>query len=154
MTGAQEHRPHREAGTLPRIPMRPSRFVLAALGVFIAVAGAAVFECVAGRFGAFDGAVAALVALALLGVAAARWRRRQPVAIALHADGVTVWERASGTHYLAIVGCAQWSGRLLALTLSAGKGRPRTLLVAADTVDSDTFRQLAVRARRAASAYL
>ena len=154
MTGAQQHRPHREAGNLPRIPMRPSRFVLAALVVFIAIAGAAVFECIAGHFGAFDGTVAALVVAALLGVAASRWRRRQPAAIALHADGLTVWDRAGGAQYFFIIGCAQWGGRLLALTLSSGKNRPRTLLVAADAVDSDTFRQLAVRARRAASAYL
>ncbi|MFM0051315.1 protein YgfX [Caballeronia grimmiae] len=154
MTGAQQHRPHREAGNLPRIPMRPSRFVLAALVVFIAIAGAAVFECIAGHFGAFDGTVAALVVAALLGVGASRWRRRQPAAIALHADGLTVWDRADGAQYFSIIGCAQWSGRLLALTLSSGKNRPRTLIVAADAVDSDTFRQLAVRARRAASAYL
>jgi len=154
MTGAQQHRPHREAGNLPRIPMRPSRFVLVALVVFMAVAGAAVFECIAGHFGAFDGTVAALVVTALLGFAASRWRRRQPVAIALHADGLTVWDRAGGAQYFSIIGCAQWSGRLLALTLSSGKNGRRTLLVAADAVDSDTFRQLAVRARRAASAYL
>ncbi|MEZ2351297.1 hypothetical protein [Caballeronia sp. RCC_10] len=59
-----------------------------------------------------------------------------------------------GAQYFSIIGCAQWSGRLLALTLSSGKNGRRTLLVAADAVDSDTFRQLAVRARRAASAYL
>lgn len=154
MSGAHENRPHWEAGTPPRVPMRPSRFLLVALGAFVALAGAAVFDCTADHFGAWHGAVAAFFAVALLGIAASRWTRRQPAAISLHADGVTVWDRAGGAQYLAITGCAQWSGRLLALTVSSGKGRPSTLFVAADSIDPDAFRQLAVRARRAASAFL
>ncbi|WP_244815568.1 protein YgfX [Caballeronia sp. Lep1P3] len=154
MTGALENRPHREAGTPPRVPMRPSRFLLGALGAFVAVAGAAVFKTVFARFGLLHATVASLACVAGLALAAVRWTRRQPVAIGLHADGLTVWERAGTSQYRRIVGCAQWGGRLLTLSLSSEKGGAQTLVVAADCLDPDTFRQLCVRARRAAGAYL
>jgi len=154
MTGAHDQRPHSEAGTPPRIRVRPSLFLLGALGGFLALASAAVFECASGRFGLLHAVLAAVVCMTCLGLATLRWTRRQPAAIGLHADGLTLWDRAGVAHYRSIIGCAQWSGRLLALTLSSGKGRPQTLLIAADSIDPDTFRQLAVRARRAASAYL
>lgn len=54
---------------------------------------------------------------------------------------------------LEIIGCTQF-GWLLALTLTEGHGKRRTLLIAADSIDADRFRQLAVSARRAARAYL
>ncbi|VXC28139.1 conserved hypothetical protein [Burkholderia sp. 8Y] len=154
MTGAHMNRPYGEAGAPPCIPIRPSRFLLGCVCGFIAVADAAVFQAVLPHVGLLHAAVAALTCLGGLGLAAGRWARRQPAAIGLHADGITVWDRAGHARYRRIVGCAQWSARLIALTLSSEKGRPRTLLVAADSIDSDSFRQLAVRARRAASAYL
>ncbi|QSN60525.1 hypothetical protein JYK05_09130 [Caballeronia sp. M1242] len=153
MTSAHLNRPHGKAGTPPRIPMRPSRFLFAALIGFVVLADAAVFRAVFAQFGPLHATVAALACLAVLALAGVRWTLRQPAAIGLHADGVTVWNRAGYAQYRRIVGCAQW-GAVVALTLSSEKGGPRALLVAADSIDPDTFRQLAVRARRAASAYL
>ncbi|MDR5855010.1 protein YgfX [Caballeronia sp. LZ062] len=154
MTGVRVNGPYRETGTPPGIPMRPSRFLLGALIGFAVLTDAAVVQAVFALAGPFHATVAALACLAVLALAGVRWARRQPAAIALHADGVTLWTRAGEAQYWRIVGCAQWSARLVALTLSSGKRRPRRLLVAADSLDSDSFRQLAVRARRAASAYL
>jgi hypothetical protein len=148
MTGARVERPHRDS----RIAMRPSRFLLAAMAVFIGVAGAAVFGCVLGHSGVLHGVVAGVICIAALSLAARRWWHAQPVAIESHADSLTTWDRSGEAHHWQIVGCAQLGGRFLALTLASNK--KRTLLIAADSIDPDSFRQLAVHARRAAQAYL
>lgn len=148
MTGACVERPYRDS----RIAMRPSRFLLAAMAVFIGVAGAAVFGCVLGHFGLFHAVVVSSTSIAALSLAARRWWHAQPVAIESHADSLTTWDRSGEAHHWQIVGCAQLGGRFLALTLASNK--KRTLLIAADSIDPDTFRQLAVHARRAAQAYL
>jgi hypothetical protein len=49
-----------------------------------------------------------------------------------------------------IAGCSQWSGRLLILALADASGRSRAILIAADTLCADAFRELAVLGRRAA----
>ncbi|KND61787.1 hypothetical protein BVER_05880 [Candidatus Burkholderia verschuerenii] len=150
MASASVERPHRSEG----IAMRPSRFLRGALVAFVGIAGAAVFECVRGYAGGFDACVAAIACVAALGLGALRWMRRLPVAIDVHADTFTTWDRGGDARHWRIAGCAQWGGWLLALTLRAETGRTRTLLIAADSIDSDTFRQIAVSARRAARAYL
>jgi lysylphosphatidylglycerol synthetase-like protein (DUF2156 family) len=150
MSSVNVERPHRSDG----IAMRPSRFLLGAMAAFAGIAGAAVFVCVRGYAGVFDAAVAAIVCVAALGIAARRWMRRQPAAIDAHAETLTIRDRRGDVRQWRIVGCAQWGGWLLALTLSADKGGTRTLLIASDSLDSDTFRQIAVSARRAARAYL
>ncbi|MDR5831762.1 hypothetical protein P9250_28270 [Caballeronia sp. LP006] len=154
MTNASVDRPQRDAGTPPRIALRPSRFLQAALLGFIVVAGFAVFQCVHGHAGAFDAFAASAVCVATLGLTARRWARRQPAAVGLHAEGLTVWDRAGNARYWRIIGCAQWSGRLLALDVSTEEKRREALLIAADSLDADTFRQLSVSARRAASSFL
>jgi hypothetical protein len=150
MASAWVNRPHREAG----IAMRPSRFLRAALIAFTGVATTAVFQTVASRSTFFDATVFAIICAAALGLAARRWLRRQPVAIDFHADGLTTRTRQGDARHWRIVGCAQFGGRFLALTLSEANRRTNTLLIPADAIDSDTFRQLAVSARRAARAYL
>ncbi|SAK48649.1 lipoprotein [Caballeronia glebae] len=135
--------------------MRPSRFLAGAMLGFIGVAGAAVFQCVfAHAEHAGHAAVACAVTLAALGLASCRWMRAQPSAIGLLSDGLALWSRSGEMRHTRIAGCAQWSGRLLALTLLDTRGRRESLLVAADSVDADTFRQLSVQARRAAASHL
>ncbi|SAK90841.1 lipoprotein [Caballeronia pedi] len=155
MTGACVERPHRDTGSTPGVAMRPSRFLRVASIAFMAVAGAAVFQCVfahAEHVG--HAAVACAATVAALGLASYRWTRAQPRAISLRSDGLTIVSRSGETRHTRITGCAQWAGRLLALTLVDARGRRETLVVAADSVDADTFRQLSVQARRAAASHL
>ena len=155
MASACVDRPHRETGSTPGVAMRPSRFLRIALLGFVSVAAGSVCQCVfAHTEHAGHAAVACAVTVAALGLASYRWMRAQPAAIGLHSDGLTLWSRTGEMRHTRIAGCAQWSGRLLALTLFGARGRRETLLVAADSVDADTFRQLAVQARRAAASHL
>jgi hypothetical protein len=155
MASAYVNRPHRETGSTPGVPMRPSRFLRGALLGFVSVAGASVFQCVfAHSEHAGQAAAACAATVAALGLASYRWMRAQPATIDLHSDGLTLSNRAGKLRHTHIAGCAQWSGRLLALTLAGTRGQRETLLVAADSVDADTFRQLAVQARRAAASHL
>jgi hypothetical protein len=150
MTGAFVNRPH----GIERVAMRPSVFLRVALGFFAGVAGACVFEAVSAHAGPVDACVAAAVCIALLGLCARRWLRSQPAAIRTHADSLATFGRDGRVRHWQIIGSAQFGGWLLALTLSEGQGKPHTLLIPADSIDTDTFRQLAVSARRAAHAYL
>jgi len=155
MTGACVERPHRDTGSTPGVAMRPSRFLRVALLAFIGLAGASVFQCVfahAEHVG--HAAVASAATVAVLGLASYRWMRAQPRALSLHPDGLTIVSRTGETRHTRVAGCAQWGGRLLALTLADARGRRETLVVAADSVNADTFRQLAVQARRAAASHL
>ncbi|BAN23729.1 putative uncharacterized protein [Caballeronia insecticola] len=122
---------------------------------FTGVAGASVFQCVfAHTEHAGHATLACAATLAALGLASYRWLRAQPSAITLHADGLTLWSRSGEARHARVAGYAQWSGRLLALTLAGARGRREMLLVPADAVDADTFRQLSVQARRAAASHL
>ncbi|SAL65791.1 lipoprotein [Caballeronia cordobensis] len=151
MASAFVNRPHGDANVV----MRPSRFLAGAMLAFAAVASASVFQCVfAHTEHAGHAAVACGVTLAALGLASYRWLRARPVALGLHSDGLTLRERDGATRHLRIAGYAQWSDRLLALTLCGARDRRETLLVPADSIDTDTFRQLAVQARRAAASHL
>jgi hypothetical protein len=121
---------------------------------FICVAAASVFQCVAARSGCFDGAVAALVCLSILSLAARAWARRQPVAFRFASGGLTTWNPAGTAQYAQIIGCAQWSDRLLALTLLSADTGESCVLIAADAVGRDVFRELSVRSRRGAHTVL
>jgi hypothetical protein len=134
--------------------LRASWMLRGATAGFIGIAVASVFQCVGARSGVFDGVVAALVSLLVLILAARAWARRQPVAFAFASGGLTTWNRAGTAQYGQITGCAQWSGCLLALTLLSSGGTLAHVLIAADAVERDVFRELAVRARRGAHAVL
>jgi hypothetical protein len=134
-------RPHLQTKTA----MRPSRFLLGAIVGFIGVAGAAVFQSLP------DVPAAALVCMAVLGLAASRWLKGQPKAIELHADSLTTWRKNGDAEHWRIEGCARMGSFSLSLTSS---NKTKTLLIAADSVHPDLFRQLTVNARRAAQAYL
>jgi hypothetical protein len=50
-----------------------------------------------------------------------------------------------------ITGCSQWSDMLLMLSLANESGRAHRVLIAADMLAPDAFRELAVLARRSAN---
>jgi hypothetical protein len=135
----------------PLITLRRSVVLRGATLAFILIAVAAVQACLAARFGVLQAAPAAAAVLAFLTLAVRRHWHAEPGAIKIGPDGLTVWNRAG--HTLAqgrIAGCSQWSGRLLILALAGASGRSRPLLIAADTLSAEAFRELAVLGRRAA----
>jgi hypothetical protein len=136
-------RPHLQTKTA----MRPSRFLLGAIVGFIGVAGAAVFQSLP------DAPAAALVCMAVLGLAANRWLKGQPKGIELHADSLTTWRKNGGAEHWRVEGCARMGSFALSLSLTSSD-KKKTLLIDADSVHPDLFRQLTVNARRAAQAYL
>jgi hypothetical protein len=151
--------PEVSADSLAQAPrrhaLRPSRFLWGATAAFVAVAAGSVFQCMAAYAGPFSGYIAALTVTAALATAAWRGERRRPVAFEIGQDGLTTWDRAGNAQYRRITGCAQWSDRLLALTLMPEAGRPTSFLVAADALaNTSAFRELAVRARRCAQEHL
>lgn len=115
------------------------------------IAAIAVEVCFASRWGVFQAAPAALAVLACLALAAIWHWRAEPGVIHIGPDGLTVWNRSG--KFLArgrVAGCSQWSGRLLMLALAGPSGSPRSLLVSADALPAEAFRQLAVLGRHAA----
>ena len=135
----------------PLITLRRSVVLRGLTVAFILIAVAAVQSCLAARFGALHAAPATLAVLASLMLGLWRHWRAEPGAIKIGPDSLTVWNRAG--QMLAqgrIAGCSQWSGRLLILALADASGRSRALLIAADALCAEAFRELAVLGRRAA----
>lgn len=121
---------------------------------FVALAAASVFQCASSRFDFFDAFVAGSVTALLLTYFATRNERRQPVAFTIGQDGITTWNRAGETEYRRIIGCAQWSDSVLALTLLSAGNKRSPFFLAADAVSARGFRELAVRARRCSQEHL
>jgi hypothetical protein len=122
-----------------------------AAAVFIAIAAAAVWTTLAARVALPHVAAAALVALAVLCTALARYDRRRPASLEIGPDGLAAWNRAGEPIARGrIAGGAQWRGWLLSIALVGDNGRSNTLLIAADMLGPEPFRELSVRARRAA----
>ncbi|MBC8747715.1 hypothetical protein OKW43_005445 [Paraburkholderia sp. WC7.3g] len=136
----------------------------AALGAFVLTVTLAIYTCVAPRLGAWQAASLTLAVAALLGLCAARHDAAQPVALHIAMDEISAWNRAGVLLARGrVVGCVQWSGRLLVLALEpkggrrrglmrAPTGRVRSLLLAADALPPTVFRELSVLGRRAAGA--
>ncbi|WP_184006344.1 MULTISPECIES: hypothetical protein [unclassified Paraburkholderia] len=136
----------------------------AAVGAFVLIATLAVYTCLAPRVGAWQAAPLTLAVAALLMLCAARHDAAQAIALHVAMSEISAWNHAG--ELLArgrVVGCAQWSGRLLVLELEpeGGRrrglmrvttGRTRSLLLAADALPSPVFRELSVLGRRAAGA--
>ncbi|MFT4504980.1 hypothetical protein [Caballeronia sp. 15711] len=159
MTSAHVLLPRAPADLLAESPrrhtLRPSRFLWDATAAFVVVSAGSVFQCVAAYAGLFSGCVAALTVTAALATVAWGGERRRPVAFEIGQDGLTTWDRSGHAQYRRITGCAQWSDRLLALTLMPAAGRPASFLVAADALaNTSAFRELAVRVRRCAQEHL
>ncbi|MGF6738576.1 hypothetical protein [Paraburkholderia atlantica] len=136
----------------------------AAAGAFVLIATLAVYTCLAPRLGAWQAAPLTLAVAALLALCAARHDAAQPAALHIATGEISAWNHAG--ELLArgrVVGCAQWSSRLLVLALEpegdrrrgllrAPPGRARSLLLAADALPPNIFRELSVLGRRAAGA--
>jgi len=131
--------------------LRRSALLHGSTAAFIAIATAAVFTTLMPRAGWPHAAVAAIAMLAMLCLARVHHVRRRPASLKIGPDGLTAWNRAG--QQIAegrVAGFAQWSGWLLSVALVSDNGRSRTLLVTADMLCSDHFRELSVQARRAA----
>jgi hypothetical protein len=134
--------------------IRTSLFLRGAVLLFVIVATVCVFQCLAPRVGLPDAIVAATFIMAALIAVAYRSERRQPIAFQIGPDGLATWDRSGAAQYRRITGCAQWSDRLLALSLSEPGGRSTPFLLAADATTAHAFRELAVRGRRCAQTHL
>ncbi|MCC8403749.1 hypothetical protein LJ655_17940 [Paraburkholderia sp. MMS20-SJTN17] len=147
-----------------RIALRRSVALRAATGAFVLVASIAVYTCLASRLGAGQAASLTFALAALLALCAARCDAAQPAALRFAMGEISVWNRAGALLARGrVVGCAQWSGRLLVLSLESKRGqrrgtalkphiRTRFILLAADALPPTVFRELSVLSRRAAGA--
>ena len=133
----------------PRIALRPSWALQAFLLVGVLMAAAAFFTTLASWLGAWRATPPAL-ALGAAGLLAFQaWRRAQPAFIDIGTDRFAAFSRGgAGLVDGRLVGASQWGAALLALVVEEGKRR-KTLLVAADSLDAESFRILAVSARSA-----
>lgn len=129
--------------------LRRSLVVRMASLAFALVCSGAVYSTASSHLGAVDALWLAIAALAALGVAFARYERRQPTSLELTREGIAAYDGAGRALFQGrIVGAAQWAERLLVLAVAqADAGRRHALLVAADAVDAAAFRELAVRGR-------
>jgi hypothetical protein len=130
----------------------------------VLIATLAVYTCLAPRLGAWQAAPLTLALAALLALCAARHDAAQPFALRVSMGEISAWNRAGALLARGrVVGCAQWSGRLLVLSLEPEGGRTRglalrqrartrTMLLAADALPPAVFRELSVLGRRAAGA--
>ena len=134
----------------PRIVLRQSAALHLVLAMGIGVAVAAVYTALVPWLGAARAVFPTLVFLATCGLATAAWRRKQPAVIEIGPDWLATRSR-DGTRVVQgrLTGASQWGTSLLALELRRGKRRS-TVLVAADALEPDAFRTLAIRARCAA----
>jgi hypothetical protein len=133
----------------PRIALRPSRALHVALFAGVLISVAAFFTTLAPWFGAWR-ALPPSLALGAAGLLALQaWRRAQPAFIEIGPDRFAAIGR-TGAHLVdgRLLGASQWGGALLALVVEEGRRR-KTLLVAADSLDTETVRILAVSARSA-----
>jgi hypothetical protein len=137
----------------PLISLRPSACLRGATVVCILIAVAAVHACLASRFGLLQSAPVALATFLLLTWVALRHWRDEPGAIKIGPDGLVASNRAGEViAHGHIAGCSQWSGWLLVLVLTGARNRSRPLLIAADSLSADAFRELAVLGRHAGRA--
>jgi hypothetical protein len=140
-------------GSRRRIVLRQSAVLRIAVSVFVLVASTAVFTSVLARAGMFQAVLPSVTVFMLLALCAVRYERKQPRIIETGPDGW--WVRDTTGQPAAhgrIAGCAQWSDWLLILVLVTGTGRRRPLLVVADALAADAFRELAVAGRRGSQA--
>jgi hypothetical protein len=130
-----------------RIALRPSGGLQIAVFCFIAVAVAAVHTSLAPWLGGWRALPLSLAVLALLALVSAALRRGIPAVIEIGPDGVSAFDRrgvriAQGL----ITASSQWAAWLLVLVLASGRRR-YSLVITADALHPDAFRELAVIAR-------
>lgn len=133
----------------PRIALRPSWVLQVLLLAGISIASLAFYTTLASWLGAWRALPPALALGGAGGLAFAAWRRAQPAFVEIGIDRFAAFAR-SGSALVdgRLIGSAQWGGALLSLVVEAG-GRRRNMLIAADSLDAESFRLLAVSARSA-----
>ncbi|MGV2289067.1 hypothetical protein AAHK20_10160 [Trinickia sp. YCB016] len=133
--------------------LRRSVALLGAMVVFALIASCAVYTVAAPRCGIAQAVWFSAATLSILTLGMLAHERRRPAVLKIGPDGVVALSRA-GEVLLAgrIVGFTQWTGLLLVLAVAVrdGKGRIGPLLIPADSLSPDFFRELAVRARHGA----
>jgi hypothetical protein len=135
-------------GTPQRIVLRRSVALHGAAAGFALIAALAVYACAAPHCGIGHAVVLATVALGSLMLGLVAYERRQPVALKIGPDGIAASGRSGAVLFAGrVAGCAQWPRFLLILAVA---GRARPLLIPADSVPAESFRELAVKARRGA----
>jgi hypothetical protein len=134
------------------IALSRSVAVRASLFAFTLLAALAVRGVVMPRGGDVAGFAFAAATFGALAVAALAHERRQPAALSLEPDGIAAYDRLGRLLVRGrIAGCAQWASLLLVIAVMPHGGtRLSRLLVAADALPAEAFRELAVRARHAA----
>jgi hypothetical protein len=134
------------------IALRHSIAVRAATLAFALIAAVAVHCVVLPRGGDVAAAMLAAATFGALALAALVRERRQPAALSLEPDGIAAYCRSGGLLLRGrIAGCAQWADRLLLIAVMPhGGARAAPLVIAADALPAEAFRELAVRARYAA----
>jgi hypothetical protein len=140
-----------EPATPQRYTLRRSFFLRAALLVFGLLCASAVYVSLAPHAGGGPAGWFAVSTFAALLLRVLAYERAQPASLALTPDGIVACDAAgkplrSGR----IVGLLQWTHWLLVLRIAPhGPGQRWSLVVAADALPSEPFRELAVRARSA-----
>jgi hypothetical protein len=147
----REHDTPDTAGASRRIELSRSVAVRAATFAFALVVALAVRGVIAPLAG--DSAAVALGAavLGVLALAAVARERRQAAVLYIEPDGIAAYGPCGALIVRGrFAGCMQWADRLLMIAVSPhGGSRAVPLLVAADALPADAFRELAVRARHA-----
>jgi hypothetical protein len=141
-----------DGGPSQRLALRRSAALFLATVVFIAVAVAAVCSTIGARFGLRCAAFAGLATVVILAYEAVRYFRRAPHAYKIGPDASMFWDRTGMLRAQGrIVECGQWSDLLLMLVLVEESGRRHRVLITADMLARDAFREIAVLARRSAN---
>ncbi|TKC83878.1 hypothetical protein FAZ69_22895 [Trinickia terrae] len=151
MTGDPHVESH--AGSPQPIMLRRSTALRVAMAAFALLVSCAVCGAAAPHCGILQAVGFAVATLAILMLGMLAYERRQPFVLKIGPDGVAAFSRA-GEALLAghIVGFSQWPHLFLVMAIAGcdGKGRVHPLLIPADSLSPDSFRELAVKARRGA----
>ncbi len=138
------------------IALRRSLALHAATLAFALVAALGLYAVLAPLAGVGGGLALSGACYAALILAAHAQGCGRAVALSLESGSIAVYEPKGGVLLRGpIVGCSQWANRLLVVAIRPmGRTRLASLVVAADALDAEAFRELAVRARHAAHHHL
>ena len=138
------------------IALRPSPALRAATLAFALIAALGLYAALAPRAGTAAGLALSVCCYAALILVARAQGCGRAVTLAIESSAIAAYDRNGGMLFRGpIVGCSQWANRLLVVAVRpAGRTRVTSLVVAADALDAETFRALAVRARHAAHHHL
>jgi hypothetical protein len=132
--------------------MQRSLLLRAATLAFALVCAVAVHTVTMPRAGAAAAAWFGAATFATLALIWGARERRQPAALEIAPDGITAFDLAGNAVLRGrIAGCVQWTQYLMIVAVAPHeRGRTMSLVIAADALSGEAFRELAVRARHAA----